>query len=614
MKFRSILFVLILTGVFSHSFAQSQGTAGGWGDAETAQQYVQWALRAIDEGRMSEALAGLERAADFANVSSDISYLLAAAYSREGRSRVSVVETLDTAIETNRWVVYDENTALLLKAGQLVALRSYISAISCLDQIGKNVLSSDAGLQADAAMLRLLAYRGMALSSAVTEGYDPVPASARFRSLVLSTMDRYPRDPRPLKIFFEYARNRRPEAPELPDSDLNLMELALRRLPFLLEADPELAWMAAGFLRNIEDGRRYTASYRSGGLPDIHNRDFSPSHGSIPVALNLGLLDDADAVEELFSGTRGFNSPAPYVLDSEDPVLDKDILTDVFNLLRSDAGRDLFTQKLLAFSGSIFSDDDRDGYIDSRSFYSSGVLKTFEFDRDQDNIFDFWVSFSADGLPVSAEVPVAGQLSTARIQWERYPYVERAELAAGESFYFRPADLNFAPVSFIVLGGSRNHSGLAYPVPSGRLELTRRTLVSFCSSLSRPSVEFDGALEQIFFERGIPRQAFEILGGQHVSVTEFDGGTPVAQFLDLDLDGRMETIRRFRRPDTVYQRTDLEERFDFRGLIVSSESDWTGDGRYKTGEAYLQDGSVVYLWDMDGGGVMNYSETETGNR
>jgi hypothetical protein len=54
--------------------------------------------------------------------------------------------------------------------------------------------------------------------------------------------------------------------------------------------------------------------------------------------------------------------------------------------------------------------------------------------------------------------------------------------------------------------------------------------------------------------------------------------------------------------------------FNYRALIASSESDWTGEGRFLTGEVYLQDGSVVYLWDMDGSGSMNFSEAESGNK
>jgi tetratricopeptide (TPR) repeat protein len=559
------LLMLLFAGIFTGLYAQSYD-----GDAEVARQYAQWARQAMDEDRWSEALTALERAADFANVSSDISYLLAAVRLHEGKSRTSVVEALDRAIEINRWGSNSETQALLLKAEQLIVMRNYSGALVIIEQIGEN---------SDSAMLRLFALKGLALNS------GNVQTLARFRSQLLAAMDRYPRDARPLRIFFEYARNTEPELSDLPSSDLNLLELALRRLPFLLEIDPELAWMAAPFMRNVEDARRLVASYRAAQV--------KPLPASIPVALNLGLIGDIDAVEELFGA------------DNENSILYRETIIDVYNLLRSEEGRIFFTRKLLSFSGVLFSDDDRDGIVESAAFYSSGAIEEFAYDRNQANVFDLRVLFDTGGVPVTSVYPLTGG-TAAYVKWERYPSVEQVTLA-DEVFLFRPADFHFAPVSFILLGGSVNAAGLLYPQPEYQfLTLTRRSLVSFCASISRPSVEFNGAVERIFLENGIPLQAEETLNGRQVSVTEFERGIPVIQRVDLDLDGRMETVRRFRRPES-----DFSETFDYRSLIVSSESDW-GDGRFMTGEMYLQDGSVVYSWDVDGSGVFNYSETETG--
>jgi len=296
MKNRIIFILFLFVSVFA--FAQEkQSRVQGWGDGEAAQKYVEWIKQAVDEGRWSEALAATERAADFANVSSDISYQFALVLSNMGKSRKSIIEALDRALEINRWVIYSENQALLLKARQLIAMRKYLNAFEALDKAGES---------ADVAVLRLLALRGMASAgSAVpvgTEGYDPVFALSRFRSQILVAMDRYSRDPRPLRVFFEYASNRRPEPSELAEGDHNLLELALKRLPFLLEADPELAWLAASFMRDTEQAKRYVLAYRAGGIPSVQNSNFIPSPPSVPVALNLGLIDDTGAVEELFSG------------------------------------------------------------------------------------------------------------------------------------------------------------------------------------------------------------------------------------------------------------------------------------------------------------------------
>ena len=603
MKIRAVFFILLAAVVCA---LNAQPHAGRFTDAELARQYAAWARNMIDEGRWKEALEGLERARDFADVSSDISYLLAVArlhhiYVDPVCNRLNVIEALERAIETNRWEYYDEGAALLMKAEQLIIIRRFSNALSALDQVEKNVYlpgaSSGAALPADIAYQRLLAFRGMA---AGTDG-DSVQSLARFRSLVLISMDRYPRDPRPLRVFFEYARNRMPAvsgaASELAESDINLLELALRRLPFLIETDPDLAWLASPLMRDTDTAKRYVAAYRAGGLSNGEN--FKPAPGSIEAALGLGLIGDIDAVEELFDVSA----------NNEDSVLQKNIISDVYALLKSEEGRDLFTRKLLAFSGEIISDDDGDEHIESRAFYNSGIISQYSYDRNQSGDVDIVISFSTDGTPqrvhfVGATLPFDGFLD-----WERYPSVRLLFSSSDGLFLFRPADFQYAPVTFIEIGGSESYRGLFFPVPS-HYEITRRTLVSSCVSLSRASLEFDGAVETIYLERGIPLRSVETLDEMQISVTEYERGSPVIQYVDMDMDGRMETIRRFFPPAP-----DFQENFDIRKLLASSESDWTGDGRHKTGEVYRQDGSVVYTWDMDGSGIMNYYyETESGNK
>ena len=601
-----ILFSFIFTGLYA------QPLPGGRDDSEVARQYVQWVRQAVNEGRWSEARAAIVRAKDFANVSSDISYLEAVIRTHflfDNETRLTVIQALDTAIDTNRWENYSRNEALLLKARQQLAVRDYFGVLDSLDLIPQEAAGS-AQIRAESAMIRLLALRGMALSP--DRGYDRVQALTQFRSLVLSGMDRFSGDPRPLRIFFEYARNRSPQqaagifagGSDLQSGDINLLELALRRLPFLLEADPELAWIAAPLMRDIDAARRITSAYRAGGIPHIQNRDFMPHPGSIPVALNLGLLGDMEAVEELFSGSRGFNNPLPAGFKFEgNPFLDKDIIIETHKLLRSEEGRNFFTQKILSFTGIITSDDDRDGFIDAMSFYNSGILSAFSRDINQDIAFEFEVFFDANGVPVSGKSPVLGYSEPAFIRWERYPSVQLIEWNNIE-FRFRPADFQYAPVTFIELGGSNNMDGLLFPVPDNQyISLAYRSFISFCSRITRPSQEIEGAMETIFMERSIPLQAVEELNGRQVSVTEFERGLPVIQHIDLDLDGRMETIRRFRAPSQVW------DILNYRSLIASSESDWSGDGRNKTMEVYLPNGSVVYYFDMDGSGEWTYSET-----
>ncbi|MDR0463947.1 MAG: hypothetical protein LBG94_02385 [Treponema sp.] len=625
----SFFFFLFFYAVSFSIYAQSRD------NSQAAQQYVIWIQQAIDEQRWNDAAAALVRASDYDTVSSDISYLNAVTNNYFGADRNLIISNLNNAAETNRWVTYSQNHALILKTEMQIALRDYRGAVATLDRMGEAALSVQ--MKEDCAMLRLLALRGML--SGFASGYNAGQAQAQFRSLVLQAMDSFPRDPRPLRIFFEYARNRTPgQNTQMPESDINLLELTVRRLPFLLEADPELAWMAAPFIRDIDAARRLLASYRAGGIPNIQNRDFMPHPGSIPAALNLGLIDDIRAVEELFSGSRGFNNPLPALTGDNirnfafgNPVIAKNIIIETYNLLGSEEGRNLFTEKLLSFTGIITCDEDNDGYIDSSAYYHSGIIRHFSHDRDQNNVYDLAIDFDSNGVPDSARFFISDD--PVIISWERYPSVKQLTLGSpGESiratdynyissnktlsgnyeiFTFGPADFQYAPVIFSELGGSRTMAGLKYPEPAFQyINLTYRSLITFCSGITRPSREIDGAVETIYLNRGVLLQAVEILDGRQISVTEFERGFPVSQHIDLDLDGRLETIRLFRRPPQDYVWQDF---LDYRRLVASSESDWHGNGRFKTMEVYQNDGSVVYYFDTDGGGVYNFSETRKSN-
>jgi len=560
-------------------------------DSAAAQQYVQWIRQAIDEKRWHDAHAAVIRAGDFANVSSDISYLAALIHFNAGSGRVAVISALNNAIETNRWVLYNENTALLFKAEQLIKMRRYVPALECLDRVDRQEnAAGNAQVRAESAMQRLLAYRGMALGKSAT--YDSVQALGQFRSLTLIAMDRFPRDPRPLRIFFEFARNRRPDPSDLPEGDMELLDLALRRLPFLIEFDADLAWMAAPFISDLEEARRLAGSYRANNT--------HPNPSSIPVALNLGLIDDNTAINELF-----VHSLLP-------DHLQKDVLVDTYNLLRSEEGRELFTQKLHSFSGFIIADDDSDGVSDSVAYYENGIVNSFSFDINQEDKFHLHIRFTSSGVPESAIIPFG--LAEAAVKWERYPFVEwvgREHPITGNvyEYGFGPAGFSYAPLSFLEIGGSNNLSGLLFPVPAHQyIELTHHALLTSCSIIIRPSLEIEGAVETVYMNRGVILQSIETLNGQQVSVTEFERGWPVIQHIDLDLDGRMETIRRFREPSQADYETGWLW-LNSRRFIASSESDWAGDGRHKTKEVYQLDGSVVYYFDMDGSGTWTYLET-----
>jgi hypothetical protein len=301
------------------------------------------------------------------------------------------------------------------------------------------------------------------------------------------------------------------------------------------------------------------------------------------VALNLGLIDENQAVAELF----------------REPELDRVLLETVWDLLRSDEDRRSFADALSGFSGAITEDSDRDGYVESRTLYRDGILQGYAYDADQDLEPELEVFFDR-GLPVRAETaafsgdalgtdPVTLDVGRVFLEWDQYPSALRAEL--GDTVYIlRPGDFFFSPLHFRDFLGS----SLLYPERGFVRQISRRALVSLALVVEQPGRIIPGSLERTEMQGGIKRRSREYLGEILVSETEYLLGQPQVQRIDLDQDGRLETLRRFR-----------------HGELASSESDWDGDGVYEYGETY-DGGRIIRSWDMDKDGIRELSETGTG--
>jgi hypothetical protein len=230
----------------------------------------------------------------------------------------------------------------------------------------------------------------------------------------------------------------------------------------------------------------------------------------------------------------------------------------------------------LQFSGVITEDSDHDGIVEAWAAYRNGMIQEYSHDSQQNGTADLIITF-AQGLPARAAIALASDdfgpvfplnhegRRQVLLRWEQYPAVLDAEVD-GKRYIFRPFDYYFTPVRFItlVLGGPD------YPEWEEPPILTERSLLSFSVVLEQPSVEFPGGTERIELSGGLPVKSIVYLNGRIVSETEFRLGQPMVQYLDLDLDGRMETVRRFD-PDIPYR-------------IRLTERDLDGDGIYEYAE------------------------------
>ena len=519
-----------------------------------ATRYASWAMDAMEKDDWGSALAALERASDFADVSSDISYLLALAWHHENKPRGMVLGALEKSLETDIWNLCRSESARFLKIENLIAIKAYSPALDELAKAGKDLREAELSL--------------LALG---------LQAPGEFLRYMAESLDRYPRDNGPPRVFFGYLRARESGGESRPagdpeeysgevnpgKDDFGILELILRRLPVLLLNDPELAWMAAPYIRDKDEARRLVSAYRA-----IH----TPVPDSIPAALQLGVIDEETAVEELFDARSlsltgiisGFLPWSAVERLPDSAILDMALLSEVWKLLRSENAKLIFRRNLSAYTGVIKEDRDKDGIPETSAEYYMGMMISSSYDEKQDRVPDLSVHFEA-GNPVSANVimPPEGrgtnpaesstlQFGTPELvlQWERYPAVLEAELE-GIKFVPRPLDFYYSPVLFDELWGS----GVLFPRRDPlNPPITRRVLIARALRAERPSREFAGGREVVELNQGIPVRAREYMVRQNtgeeflVSETEFVRGRPLLQRVDLDLDGHMETVRHFRQP------------------------------------------------------------------
>jgi tetratricopeptide (TPR) repeat protein len=511
------------------------------GPEAVAERYALYVQSLIDGGQWEQAEAALLRALDYADVSSDISYQLAFVRQQLGQPVHPVLDMARNALETNRFRIYRSEDARFIEARSLLTLRQYSNALRSVQLCADN---------ADSALIRLEAWKGL----------DDRQGFIREASL---SLDRFARDPRISTLILRYAATHTPAGGEQA-----LVDRVLRTLSMLTDRTPELAYLAAPFVYDRQEAQRLIAAYRA--VTQV------PAAESLPVSLDLGVIGGENAMMTLFANN----------------TLDKNVLLSVWSLLGTDEDRNAFERNLQAFSGFITTDENHDGIAETRAEYRNGRIVSYNHDADQDGLPNITVRFAG-------EIPESGFLAEGNItlHWQEFPGVRQAE-RDGLRYDFAPRTLFFAPFRLQEFCGKT-----IFPEPDVYAgTITERTLAGFALAITRYSREFDGAEEVITMLDGIPVRAEERLNGRLVSETEFDRGFPVRQLLDMDLNGSLESVRRFRE--------DLSrEYYPVREIVpVSQVSDFNDNGVAEYKEEYAADGTVSRFWDMDEDGVYEYRE------
>jgi hypothetical protein len=520
-------------------FLQAEAGGGATGGVTAASR----------EDALTRAEAFLERAADYAPFSSDLSYLLALTRRELSRPAHKTLTAARLALATDRWTLYSREDALFFAAETLIRLCRYEEALDTIFALPEGERTAE---------LRLLAL-------------EHLPSDTEFETAMESALERYPRSPRFPRILFR----REARHPFPGEGERALINTALERLPALLASDGDLIRYAAPFIADRDEARRLLAAWRATGARGKLRQE------ALPVCLETGLIDERTALDELFAPSGGGETGE---IDGSGEI-DRDVLLAVWDLLRTDDARAAMSERLAAFSGTITTDANWDGVIDSRSEYRAGVLVSYALDADQDGVDEMAAAFGSDeapGWPVSAELvypngTAFGGAERISVIWEKYPALREAVIG-DTRWFFRPMEADYPALSFKTAG-----AGILLADPNPRAAaFTRGMMAAYAYRIERPGRNFPGGIEAFECGGGVIHSAKEYVDGRLAAETFYEGGVPVSQRIDLDLDGRMETVRRFSRATSETALPGIDAAFE----IASVESDFDGDGVAEYREVY----------------------------
>ncbi|HOX12255.1 MAG TPA: hypothetical protein PLB56_05060 [Spirochaetales bacterium] len=547
----------VLLSCAAFAFSQAPGFPDLNVRQSAARAAVERAVRALEAGDAEGAREASDEARYLDPGNSDARYLLAAADLRGGRPTPEAEGELRTALAGGTFLRYTADDAARLLAHILVRTKRYSEALALASRPG---LAGDS----DALYLRVRALRFLgdpdAFLRAVDAGLDRFPSDARIPRELLAFTARTPRtEP-------TAARVGRVEA----------------RLGYYRFLDPEILSLLAPFRPDPEARRDLILEYRATGRRNP---------AATVRALDLGILDDAQAVTEFF----GF------------PSLSWEDLRDLRGFLRGPEGRAAFASAFSGYSGVLGSDPDGDGYFETRSTVRDGAVESWLLDFDQDGLPELSLRF-LDDLPGSGRMTLTGAETV--FEYGEYPYLNRVlyRTSSGvREYLFSPDALAFPAVELFAGPGRGSGEGFA----------PRRTDAAFPTEAACAAAAFrvtarpedrGSPVSVTDLDRGVPVRGRIRTPDGRDGILVYRNGMPQYELADMDGDGLYES--RFLYPrdpkraasGTVSSPYRFEADFNLDGVFEYAENltfpfertwDYDGDGRTDARATALGDGGEL---------------------
>ncbi len=496
---------------------------------------------ALALGYEAEALELLDEALTFVPSDPDANYLRALLGLARGESLAASAARLESALVGGTFFLYRPEDATLLYASILARTKRPSDALRLIQ-----------GLPVGSDVLYVETLARLALGDEAGAG-----------KAVLSSLKRYPVDPRPLVAWLD-ARDR----PVLKPGDKAVVEAGLAALEKLKVADWSVLPALAPYVDSVDTARLLVREFRAMG---------GTGTAATVLALQYGLIMEDRAIREMFSGS--YAPTAASVLH-------------LYSLLSSDSARTAFTAAFSSFSGKIILDSDRDGLAEAYTLYNDGQPSQWVLDANQDGVPEIQVAFAA-GVPATLRTS-QGSLNL-NVHYDQWPYageLEFSDAAGSRRYSLGPAVLSLPLVSLIsipaVSGGPYLVERSSYVLPTEKSAGMQAYVVRTDNAGSVTTEVHEGE----------PSRSWWIDAYHRAGYSVYRKGVPVDERVDMDADGRFESRR-------VWVRA-----ADGLPLLEYLESDLDGDGLYEFRETLSQNGTVLQSWDYDAHGSVDLTRAE----
>lgn len=578
MKKKSILFLLVTLFISSMFFAQSNALISA--NRKTALRCLDLAEKYILAEDWENALVQSELGLSYDNSISDLEFTKASSLNHLNYSKTQVLETINFAFTKDNWVNYNYDRARILYADLLSDTGSYDKSIEILNM--EPFIYS-----ADAEFIRIKNYYRMGTSDSISQARARLDSSRK----IYSKDYRFPHIFFLFEVMFLNYSERNGTQYEIPQNVYDIAKSYIAKIPDYKKADINLETMALLFCQNQEDQERL--------LKALGQKDrTSPFYAY--VALKVGILSEEKAYNLFF--------------DSLGEMVNLNLLENFSLLLKDQALRENFAERLNSFSGTLIIDEDLDLRNELIVKYDRGRAQYIKFDLNTDGIDEIYAACDY-GSPLSVNF----KSSNIELMYDVYPNVKSVSLnKRGMDFTYLNDDYKVSPFLMTLDQHFLNYQ-VSFYIPYINPEFVypdEYELIKKASSLQiKTSERYDSKVVYTVYE-GRPIFANFYSAEEQYAYSVIEPGLPFVRYVDYDNDTYFETAETYdidefgkyisQENSQMIKAAFGENIFTSKLYLKKVAIDRDNDTVIEFQEEFLENQGKVLSWDTDGNGLWDY--------